>query len=49
MRVILRTRKRAKPRIPIEAETIIPQNFLRKNDMAVYEGNKERSSRTSSS
>lgn len=42
MRVILRARKRAKPRIPIEAEAIIPQNFLRKNDMTVYEGNKER-------
>ncbi|NYT06870.1 MAG: formylmethanofuran dehydrogenase subunit C [Methanomicrobiales archaeon] len=42
MRVILKTRPRAKPRIPIEAETIIPQNFLRKNDIRVYEGNKER-------
>jgi formylmethanofuran dehydrogenase subunit C len=42
MRVILRTKKRAKPRIPIEAENIIPQNFLRKNDISVYEGNKER-------
>ncbi|MCG7854851.1 MAG: formylmethanofuran dehydrogenase subunit C, partial [Methanoregulaceae archaeon] len=42
MRVILKTRQRAKPKIPIEAETIIPQNFLRKNDVHVYEGNKER-------
>jgi formylmethanofuran dehydrogenase subunit C len=42
MRVILKTRPRAKPKIPIEAETIIPQNFLRKNDIRVYEGNKER-------
>jgi formylmethanofuran dehydrogenase subunit C len=42
MRVILKTRPRAKPKIPIEAETIIPQNFLRKNDVRVYEGNKER-------
>ncbi|MCU0631447.1 MAG: formylmethanofuran dehydrogenase subunit C [Methanolinea sp.] len=42
MRVILKTRPREKPRIPIEAEEIIPQNFLRKNDMKVFEGNKER-------
>jgi formylmethanofuran dehydrogenase subunit C len=42
MRVILKTKTRVKPRIPIEAETIIPQNFLRKNDITVYEGNKER-------
>jgi len=42
MRVILRTKPRKKPFIPIEAETIIPQNFLRKNDIRVYEGNKER-------
>ena len=43
MRVILKTRPRAKPKIPIEAEEIIPQNFLRKNDVKVFEGNKERS------
>ena len=42
MRVILRTKPRKKPFIPIEAEAIIPQNFLRKNDIHVYEGNKER-------
>jgi formylmethanofuran dehydrogenase subunit C len=42
MRVILKTRPRAKPKIPIEGESIIPQNFLRKNDVRVYEGNKER-------
>jgi formylmethanofuran dehydrogenase subunit C len=41
MRVILKTKPRVKPNIPIEAETIIPQNFLR-NDIRVYEGNKER-------
>ena len=41
MRVILKTRPRAKPKIPIEAETIIPQNFLG-NDIRVFEGNKER-------
>jgi len=43
MRVILKTRPREKPRIPIEAEEIIPQNFLRKDDITVYYGNKERS------
>jgi formylmethanofuran dehydrogenase subunit C len=42
MRVVLKTRPRVKPKIPIEAEEIIPQNFLRKNDMKVFEGNKER-------
>jgi formylmethanofuran dehydrogenase subunit C len=42
MRVILQTKPRKKPTIPIEAEEIIPQNFLRKNDVRVYEGNKER-------
>lgn len=42
MRVILKTRPRAKPKIPIEAEEIIPQNFLRRNDIRVFEGNKER-------
>ncbi|MDD1707569.1 MAG: formylmethanofuran dehydrogenase subunit C [Methanoregulaceae archaeon] len=42
MRVILRTKPRKKPYIPIEAEAIIPQNFLRKNDVLIYEGNKER-------
>jgi len=43
MRVVLKTKQRAKPRIPIEAEEIIPQNFLRRNDVKVFEGNKERS------
>ncbi len=43
MRVILKTRPREKPRIPIEAEEIIPQNFLRKDDITVFHGNKERS------
>lgn len=42
MRVILKTRPRAKPKIPIEAEEIIPQNFLKGNDIRVFEGNKER-------
>ena len=43
MRIILKTRPRNKPHIPIEAECIIPQNFLRRNDLFVYEGNRERS------
>jgi formylmethanofuran dehydrogenase subunit C len=42
MKVILETKPRKKPRIPIEAETIIPQNFLRGTDITVFEGNKER-------
>ena len=42
MRVILETKPRKKPKIPIEAEAINPQNFLLKNDIRVYEGNKER-------
>ncbi|MCE5297579.1 MAG: formylmethanofuran dehydrogenase subunit C [Methanoregulaceae archaeon] len=42
MRVILQTKPRKNPHIPIEAEAVIPQNFLRKNDIRVYEGNKER-------
>ncbi|MCX6694206.1 MAG: formylmethanofuran dehydrogenase subunit C [Methanomicrobiales archaeon] len=35
-------RPRAKPSLPVEAESIIPQNFLRGTDLTVYEGNKER-------
>lgn len=42
MRVILTTKPRKNPNIPIEAEAIIPQNFLKKSDIRVYEGNKER-------
>jgi formylmethanofuran dehydrogenase subunit C len=42
MRVILTTKPRKNPNIPIEGEAIIPQNFLKKNDIRVYEGNKER-------
>ena len=42
MRVTLATKPRKKPKIPIEAESIIPQHFLRGSDLTVYEGNKER-------
>lgn len=42
MRVILETRARPKPFLPIEAESIIPRNFLKGNNLTVYEGNKER-------
>lgn len=42
MRVILETKPRRKPKIPIEAESIIPQNFLRGTDLVIFEGNKER-------
>lgn len=43
MRVILETKPRKKPKIPIEAESIIPQNFLRGTGLYVFEGNKQRS------
>jgi len=42
MRVILETKERKKPFLPIEAETIIPRNFLKGTELTVYEGNKER-------
>jgi formylmethanofuran dehydrogenase subunit C len=42
VRVILETRQRSKPFLPIEAESIIPRNFLKGTDLTVYEGNKER-------
>ena len=42
MRVILESKVRKKPTIPIEAEAIIPRNFLKGTDLVVYEGNKER-------
>lgn len=41
MKVILETKRRKKPFLPIEAETIIPRNFLKGTDLTVYEGNKE--------
>jgi formylmethanofuran dehydrogenase subunit C len=42
MRVILEAKVRKKPFLPIEAESIIPRNFLKGTDITVYEGNKER-------
>jgi formylmethanofuran dehydrogenase subunit C len=42
VRVILETKERKKPYLPIEAETIIPRNFLKGTELTVYEGNKER-------
>jgi formylmethanofuran dehydrogenase subunit C len=42
VRVILEIKKRSKPFLPIEAESIIPRNFLKGTDLTVYEGNKER-------
>jgi formylmethanofuran dehydrogenase subunit C len=42
MRVILESKVRKKPSLPIEAEAIIPRNFLKGTDLVVFEGNKER-------
>ena len=42
MRVILESKVRKKPTLPIEAEAIIPRNFLKGTDLVVYAGNKER-------
>ena len=42
MRVILESKVRSKPNLPIEAEAIIPRNFLKGTDLVVFEGNKER-------
>ena len=42
MKVILETKVRKKPYLPIEAESIIPRNFLKGTDLVVFEGNKER-------
>ncbi len=43
MRVVLETRQRRNPRIPIEAESIIPHNFLKgAAGITVFEGNKMR-------
>jgi len=42
VRVILETKQRSKPFLPVEAESIIPRNFLKGTDLTVYEGNKER-------
>lgn len=43
MRVTLVAKQRKKPNIPVEAEEIIPQNFIRgSSGISVYEGNKKR-------
>ena len=39
MRVILESKVRSKPNLPIEAEAIIPRNFLKGTDLVVFEGN----------
>ncbi len=42
MRVVLTTKPRAKPFLPVEAECIVPENFIGSRDLFVYEGNKKR-------
>jgi len=42
VKVILETKARKKPFLPIEAESIIPRNFLNGTELTVFEGNKER-------
>ncbi|MFH0968162.1 MAG: formylmethanofuran dehydrogenase subunit C [Methanobacteriota archaeon] len=42
MRVTLTTKPRAKPFLPVEAEVIVPENFIGTHDLFVYEGNKKR-------
>ena len=42
MRVTLTTKPRAKPFLPVEAECIVPENFIGSHDLVVYEGNKKR-------
>jgi formylmethanofuran dehydrogenase subunit C len=42
VKVILESKVRSKPHLPIEAEAIIPRNFLKGTDLVVFEGNKER-------
>jgi formylmethanofuran dehydrogenase subunit C len=42
VRVILTARPRKNPRIPVEAESIIPRHFRQGRDLTVWEGNKER-------
>ena len=43
MRVTLTMKPRSNPYLPIEAEQIVPENFMGSRDVMVYEGNKERS------
>lgn len=42
MRVTLTTKPREKPFLPVEAECIVPENFIGNRDLFVYEGNKKR-------
>ncbi|MDT8358397.1 MAG: formylmethanofuran dehydrogenase subunit C, partial [Methanomicrobiaceae archaeon] len=42
MRVVLELKNREKPYLPIEAESIVPRNFLGPvEDLSVYRGNRE--------
>jgi formylmethanofuran dehydrogenase subunit C len=41
MRVTLTTKPRAKPLLPVEAECIVPENFIGSRDLFVYKGNKK--------
>lgn len=42
MRVTLTVKPRKKPFLPIEAECIVPENFIGSRDLFIYEGNKNR-------
>ncbi len=42
MQVTLTIKERKKPFLPIEAETIVPENFIGDRELFVYEGNKKR-------
>lgn len=42
MRVTLTMKPRPKPFLPIEAECIVPENFIGSQDLFIYEGNKKR-------
>lgn len=42
MRVTLTIKARVKPFLPVEAEGIVPENFIGNRDLFVYEGNKKR-------
>jgi len=43
MRVTLMMKPRDRPYLPIEAEEVIPENFIGNRNIMVYEGNKKRS------
>jgi formylmethanofuran dehydrogenase subunit C len=42
MRIELTMKPRKKPKIPVEAEEILPRNFLGEKEIHVWEGNRER-------